>query len=189
MHGNLPGAETGEGDGAAASAHDRLSLILETMTNAGKTGVGLCLSRLADALSGDGEDDDEGVMCCGMDVLSSMFSCSFLFSCRLPLSRCSSSLSLCLFFSFPCPLSPVLLSVLSFSVLCSSIFPLSLLVPFIYASAEDVCLQPRLRRNKLLSAGLHVLLVAGVIDDVVVNLNCNQRWGGSSPLEETLLMP
>jgi len=63
MHGNLPGAETGEGDGAAASAHDRLSLILETMTNAGKTGVGLCLSLLTDALSGDGEDDDEGVMC------------------------------------------------------------------------------------------------------------------------------
>jgi len=33
------------------------------MTNAGNTGVGLCLSLLADALSGDGEDDDEGVMC------------------------------------------------------------------------------------------------------------------------------
>jgi len=114
-----------------------------------------------------------------------------LFFCGLPLSRCSSSLSLslCLFFSFPCPLSPVLLSVLSLSVLCSSIFPLSLLVPFIYASAEDGCLQLRLRRNKLLSTGLHVLLVAGVVDDVAVNLNCNQRWGGSSPLEETLLMP
>jgi hypothetical protein len=33
------------------------------MTNAGKTGVGLCLSLLADAFSGDDEDDDEGVMC------------------------------------------------------------------------------------------------------------------------------
>jgi hypothetical protein len=56
-----------------------------------------------------------------------------------------------------------------------SIFPLSLLVPFIYASVEDGCLQPRLRRNKLLSAGLHVLLVEGVVDDVAANLDCNQR--------------
>ena len=33
------------------------------MANAGNTGVGLCLSLLADALSGDDEDDDPGVMC------------------------------------------------------------------------------------------------------------------------------
>jgi len=189
MHGNLPGAETGEGDGAAASAHDRLSLILETMTNAGKTGVGLCLSLLVDALSRDGEDDDEGVICCGRDVLSSVFSCSFtVFLRAASLSLLFLPLPLSLF-SFPCPLSPVLLSVLSLSVLCSSIFPLSLLVPFIYASAEDGCLQLRLRRYKLLSAGLHVLLVAGVVDGVAANLDYNQRWGGSSPLEETLLMP
>jgi len=77
---------------------------------------------------------------------------------------------------------------LSLSVLCSSIFPLSLLVPFIYASAEDGCLQPWLRRNKLLFAGLHVLLVVGVVDVIAANLDYNQRWGGSSPLEETLLM-
>ena len=44
--------------------HERLSLILETMMNAGKTSVGLCLSLLVDALSRDGDDDDEGVMCC-----------------------------------------------------------------------------------------------------------------------------
>ena len=190
IHGNLPGTETGEGDGVAASAHDRLSLILETMTNAGKTGVGLCLSLLADALSGDGEDDDEGVMC-WWNGRSSL--CVFLLFLCFPVG-CLSLVALppspfVSSFSFPCPLSPVLLSMLSLSVLCSSISPLSLLVPFIYASAEDGCLQPWLRRNKLLSAGLHVLLVEGVVDDVAANLDCNQHWGGSSPLEETLLMP
>jgi hypothetical protein len=33
------------------------------MTNASKAGVGLCLFLLLDALSKDGKDDDEGVMC------------------------------------------------------------------------------------------------------------------------------
>jgi len=36
--------------------------------------------------------------------------------------------------------------------------------------------------------GLHSLSVVGVVDDVAVNLERNQRWGWSSPLEETLLM-
>ena len=38
------------------------------------------------------------------------------------------------------------------------------------------------------ATGLHFLLVAGVVDDVAANLDCNQRWGWSSQLEATLLM-
>jgi len=86
----------------------------------------------------------------GMDILPSVFSCSFsvfLWAASLSLLFLPLLLSL---FLFPCPLSPVLLFVLSLSILCSSIFLLSLLVPFIYASAEDKCLQLWLRRNKLL---------------------------------------
>ena len=66
-------------------AHDRLSLIMETMTNAGKTGVGLCLSLLADALSGDDEDNDEGVMC-WRNGCSSL--CVFLLLLCFPVGCC-----------------------------------------------------------------------------------------------------
>jgi hypothetical protein len=38
------------------------------------------------------------------------------------------------------------------------------------------------------ATGLHFLPVAGVVDDVAANLDCNQRWGWSSQLEATLLM-
>jgi len=60
------------------------------MTNAGKTGVGLCLSLLADAFSGDDEDDDEGVMCWrnGSMFFPLCFLASSLFSWGL-LLRCT----------------------------------------------------------------------------------------------------
>ena len=41
LHTNLPGAETGENDGAEASAHDRWSLVLETKKIDGHAGFGL----------------------------------------------------------------------------------------------------------------------------------------------------
>ena len=121
-----------------------------TVMNTSKTGVGLCLSLLADALYGDGEDDDDGVMYwwngCSSLCIFLLFLC-FLVGCiSLVALPASPSVS----FSFPCPLSPILLSVLSLSILCSSIFLISLLVSFIYATAEDGYLQPWLRRKLLL---------------------------------------
>ncbi|KAJ6992507.1 hypothetical protein NC653_015788 [Populus alba x Populus x berolinensis] len=104
-------------DGAAASAHDRLSLILETMTNAGKAGVALRL-LLANALSGDGEDDDEGVMCWWNGRYSLCFSYSF--------SVCLWAASLSLLFL------PLLLSLFRFTALSPLFcFPCS---PYLYCA-------------------------------------------------------
>ncbi|KAJ6970490.1 hypothetical protein NC653_034931 [Populus alba x Populus x berolinensis] len=118
--------------------------------NTSKTGAGLYLSLLADALYRDGEDDDDGVMCwwngCYSLCVFLLFLC-FLVGCislvALPTSPFVS-------FSFPFPLSPVLLSMLSLSILCSSIFLISLLVSFIYVTVKDGCLQSWLRRKLLL---------------------------------------
>jgi hypothetical protein len=33
------------------------------------------------------------------------------------------------------------------------------------------------KKQIVVVAGLHVLPVAGVVDDVAANLDCNQRWG------------
>jgi len=49
------------------------------------TGVGLCLSRLADAFSGDDKDDDEGVMC-RRNGCSSL--CVFLLFLYFPVGYC-----------------------------------------------------------------------------------------------------
>jgi len=44
------------------------------------------------------------------------------------------------------------------------------------------------KKQIVVVASLYVLPVTGVVHDVAINLDYNQHWGWSSPLEETLLM-
>jgi len=44
------------------------------------------------------------------------------------------------------------------------------------------------RVPSIAAVGLHLHLVAGAVEDVAANLDCNQRWGWSSQLEAMLLM-